>query len=77
MGCGTSAAHRDLSAELSHSMPTISLDYMFLSFGVDEDRAAPIVAMIAHGTRVTSGRVAPRKGAVPRTVDLTVEDIRS
>ena len=71
MGCGTSADHKDLSAELSHSMPTISVDYMLLRSEVDEDRAAPIVATIVPGTRVKSSRVAPRQGAVPRTVDLT------
>ena len=59
------------------SCPTISVDYMFLHSEVDEDRAAPLVAMIAHGTRVKSSRVAPRKGAMPRSVDLTAEDIRS
>ena len=61
LGCGASAAHRDLSAELSHSMPTVSVDYMFLCSEVDEDRAAPIVAKVAHSTRVKSSRVAPRK----------------
>ena len=58
-------------------MPTISVDYMFLGSEQDEERAAPIVAMVAHGTRMKSSRVAPRKGPVPRTVDLTAQDIKS
>ena len=51
--------------------------YMFLGSEDDEDRVPPIVAMIARGTRVKSSRVAPRKGAVPKIVGLTAEDVRS
>ena len=38
MGRATSRPHEDLGAEISHSMPTVSIDYMFLGIEESEER---------------------------------------
>ena len=60
-------------------MPTVPIDYMFLGTGTSEpdERAAPIIAAVVHGLKLKASKVAPRKGAVQRTAERLVEDIKA
>ena len=62
-------------------MPTVSIDYVHVLTGTETsepvERAAPIIAAVVHGLKLKASKVAPRKGAVQRTAERLVEDIKA
>ena len=59
-GKGKSMAHRNMDAELSHSVPRISMDYSFL--GQEEEKTMPVALVRDHATKSTFSHVVPCKG---------------
>ena len=79
MGRGASRPHANIGAESAHAMPTVSIDYMFPGTEKSEpdERAAPIIAAVVHGLKLKASKVAHRKGAVQRTAERLVLDIKA
>ena len=59
-GRGKSHAQYKMEAEQSHTVPHVSMDYVFL--GQEDEKALPIVLIRAHSTRVTYSHAVPCKG---------------
>ena len=59
-GRGKSQAHQRIDAEKSHTVPHVSVDYVFL--GQEDEKTLPIMLIRAHGTRVTFSHAVPCKG---------------
>ena len=65
-GRGKSMARRNMDAELSHSVPHISMDHSFLGQG--DEKTMPVAPVRDHASKSTFSRVVPCKGVEGRTL---------
>ena len=59
-GKGKSMAHRRMEAELSHSVPHVSMDYSFL--GQEDEKTMPVALVRGRASKTTFSHVVPCKG---------------
>ena len=74
-GRANANAKSELSAELEHGTPTVSVDYFYLG-GSNKD-ALPCLAKVEHRTRAKICRVVPGKGAIEQVAQQEAKDLKA